>query len=69
LGVYLQVKTLCKTKTKSMNDKTKMEANESSTEMKAMATFKEDFESVYNIISTHRNRVIKQINGETLMMA
>jgi predicted nuclease of restriction endonuclease-like (RecB) superfamily len=52
-----------------MNDKTKMEANESSTEMKAMATFKEDFESVYNIISTHRNRVIKQINGETLMMA
>lgn len=52
-----------------MNDKIKMEANESSTEMKAMATFKEDFESVYNIISTHRNRVIKQINGETLMMA
>lgn len=47
-----------------MIDKTKMESNEPSTEMKTKTTFKEDFESVYNIISTHRNRVMKQINGD-----
>lgn len=52
-----------------MIDKTKMEANEPSTEMKAKTMFKEDFESVYNIISTHRNRVVKQLNGESIMMA
>jgi hypothetical protein len=52
-----------------MNDKTKKRTNEPSTEIKTMTTIKDDFESVYNIISTHRNRVVKQINGESLMMA
>ena len=52
-----------------MIDKIKMEANEPSAETKTMTTFKEDFESVYNIISVHRNRLVKQINGESIMMA
>lgn len=30
--------------------------------------YKSDFEAVYSIIASHRNRVVQQVNGETLMM-
>ena len=31
--------------------------------------YKDDFETVYGIISAHRNHVIQQVNGEAVLMA
>lgn len=33
-----------------------------------MMAYKSDFEAIYGIITTHRNRVVQQLNGETVMM-
>lgn len=33
-----------------------------------ITTYRNDFEAIYKIISLHRDRVVQQINGETVMM-
>lgn len=35
---------------------------------KNMSTYRGDFETAYGIIAAHRDRVVKQVNGETVMM-
>lgn len=37
-------------------------------ENRSMTTYKSDFEAIYGIITTHRDRVVQQLNGETVMM-
>ena len=37
-------------------------------ESRSITTFKGDFEAIYGIIASHRNRVVKQVNGESVMM-
>ena len=38
------------------------------TENRSITAYKSDFEALYGIITTHRNRVVQQLNGETVMM-
>ena len=33
-----------------------------------ITTYRNDFEAIYKIITTHRDRVVQQINGDTVMM-
>ena len=33
-----------------------------------ITTYKTDFETIYGMIATHRDRVVQQVNGETVMM-
>ena len=35
---------------------------------RSITTFKGDFEAIYGIIASHRDRVVQQINGESVMM-
>ena len=35
---------------------------------KPIVTYKTDFETIYGMIAAHRDRVVQQINGETVMM-
>ena len=35
---------------------------------RSITAYKSDFEAIYGIITTHRNRVVQQLNGETVMM-
>ena len=37
-------------------------------ENRSITAYKSDFEAIYGIITTHRNRVVQQLNGETVMM-
>ena len=37
-------------------------------ENRSITAYKNDFEAIYGIITTHRNRVVQQLNGETVMM-
>ena len=37
-------------------------------ENRSITTFKGDFEAIYGIIASHRDRVVKQVNGESVMM-
>ena len=39
-----------------------------SSKNRSMMAYKSDFEAIYGIITTHRNRVVQQLNGETVMM-
>ena len=34
----------------------------------SITAYKSDFEAIYGLITTHRNRVVQQLNGETVMM-
>ena len=34
----------------------------------SITAYKNDFEAIYGIITTHRDRVVQQLNGETVMM-
>ena len=36
--------------------------------IRSMTAYKSDFETIYSIITTHRDRVVQQLNGETVMM-
>ena len=40
----------------------------STNENRSITAYKSDFEAIYGIITTHRNRVVQQLNGETVMM-
>ena len=44
-----------------------MEKNNTN-ENRSMTAYKSDFEAIYGIITTHRDRVVQQLNGETVMM-
>ena len=37
-------------------------------ENRSITAYKSDFEAIYGLITTHRNRVVQQLNGETVMM-
>ena len=37
-------------------------------ESRSITTFKGDFEAIYGIIASHRDRVVQQVNGESVMM-
>ncbi|MBR7024205.1 MAG: DUF1016 family protein [Bacteroidales bacterium] len=37
-------------------------------ESRSITTFKGDFEAIYDIIASHRDRVVQQVNGESVMM-
>jgi len=37
-------------------------------ENRSITAYKSDFEAIFGIITTHRNRVVQQLNGETVMM-
>ena len=37
-------------------------------ENRSITAYKSDFEAIYGIITTHRNHVVQQLNGETVMM-
>lgn len=37
-------------------------------ENRSITAYKNDFEAIYGIITTHRDRVVQQLNGETVMM-
>ena len=37
-------------------------------ENRSITAYKSDFEAIYGIITTRRNRVVQQLNGETVMM-
>ena len=37
-------------------------------ESRSITTFKGDFEAIYGIIASHRDRVVQQANGESVMM-
>ena len=40
----------------------------STNENRSITAYKSDFEAIYGLITTHRNRVVQQLNGETVMM-
>ena len=44
-----------------------MENNNTSGD-RSITAYKGDFEVVYGIIASHRNRVVQQVNGESVMM-
>ena len=37
-------------------------------ENRSITAYKSDFEAIYGLITIHRNRVVQQLNGETVMM-
>ena len=37
-------------------------------ESRSITTFKGDFEAIYGIIASHRDRMVQQVNGESVMM-
>ena len=44
-----------------------MEKNNTN-ENRSITAYRSDFEAIYGIITTHRDRVVQQLNGETVMM-